>query len=318
MSDYASIIGGNAPDSLIGQTGGLEDVGQDWDAIYHIETADVFLDRFDTTGVSIVDAAGAAGAVRVEVGSGADTVNTGAGSDSIWAGAGADSVDAGQGDNTVAGAAGDDAIRTWGGRDSIAGGEGADTVFAGSGDDYAVGGAGDDSVSGEAGDDSLFGSSGDDTLLGGLGNDSLVGGSGADSMAGGAGNDTYVAEGQDAILEAAGGGRDTVNSLSVSYVLGANLENLALTGAAARDGTGNGLANVLTGNNLANLLRGGGGADTLRGNGGDDALALGDRAGEGLLAPDVLAGLGGGEDLLDGVEGEQLHQLRPGGRGEAD
>lgn len=212
MSDYASIIGGNAPDSLVGQMSGLDDVGRDWNAIYHIQSADVFLDRFDTSGMSIVDATDAAGAVRVEVGSGADTVNTGAGSDSVWAGAGRDSVDAGQGDNTVAGGQGDDAIRTWGGRDSIAGGEGDDTIFAGSGDDYVVGGAGDDSISGEDGNDSLFGSSGDDTLLGGLGQDSLVGGSGADFLAGGAGDDTmFGGSGGDVFAFDSGFGQDVIS-----------------------------------------------------------------------------------------------------------
>lgn len=212
MSDYASIIGGNAPDSLIGQMSDLDGVGQDWNAIYYINSSDVFLDRFDTSGTSTVNAAGAAGAVRVEVGSGADTVNTGFGSDSVWAGAGHDTVDAGQGDNTVAGAAGDDAVRTWGGADSIAGGTGADTIFAGSGDDYAVGGAGDDSISGEDGNDSLFGSSGDDTLLGGLGDDSLVGGSGADFMAGGAGNDTmFGGSGGDVFAFENGFGQDVIS-----------------------------------------------------------------------------------------------------------
>lgn len=131
-----------------------------------------------------------------------------------------------------------------------------------------------------------------------------VGGRGRDTLNGGAGNDTYVAEAQDAILEAAGGGRDTVSSLSVSYVLGANLENLVLTGAAARDGTGNGLANVLTGNNLANLLRGGGGADTLRGGNGADRLA-GEQGADHLFGGagnDILSG-GLGADLLSGGAG---------------
>ena len=57
---------------------------------------------------------------------------------------------------------------------------------------------------------------------------------------------------------------------SVTRTLGANLENLTLTGVAAINGTGNTLANIIVGNGAANVLSGGGGADTLNGGGGAD------------------------------------------------
>ena len=69
------------------------------------------------------------------------------------------------------------------------------------------------------------------------------------------------------------GGTDTVES-SVSYILGANVENLVLTGTAAINGTGNTLANILTGNSGANILNGGAGADTMTGGVGNDTYIV--------------------------------------------
>lgn len=178
------------------------------------------------------------------------------------------------------------------------------SIMAGTVIENLAAGSGNDMLTGNAANNRIWAGAGNDRLWGALGDDWLSGGAGRDTLNGGAGNDTYVAEAQDAILEAAGGGRDTVSSLSVSYVLGANLENLVLTGAAARDGTGNGLANVLTGNNLANLLRGGGGADTLRGGNGADRLA-GEQGADHLFGGagnDILSG-GLGADLLSGGAG---------------
>jgi Ca2+-binding RTX toxin-like protein len=91
------------------------------------------------------------------------------------------------------------------------------------------------------------------------------------TLAGGAGNDTYVIGSGDAVVETVGGGIDTVQT-GVTHTLGANVENLMLTGTSAVNGTGNGLNNVLIGNNANNVLNGGNGNDTLIGGRGNDVL----------------------------------------------
>jgi Ca2+-binding RTX toxin-like protein len=113
-------------------------------------------------------------------------------------------------------------------------------------------------------------------LIGNTANNVLNGGTGADRMAGGLGNDSYYVDNTgDVVSEAANAGTDVVRS-SVSYTLGANLENLILTGTAAINGTGNALNNILIGNAGANTLTGGAGNDNLNGAAGEDQLYGGD------------------------------------------
>jgi len=133
----------------------------------------------------------------------------------------------------------------------------------------------------------LIGTSVADRLYGFGGDDALNGGLGADSMAGGTGNDTYTVDNAgDAVIENPNEGTDLVQS-SISYALGDNFENLALTGSAT-GGTGNALDNVITGNSVNNVLSGLGGNDTLIGGGGDDTL-------DGGLGTDSMSG-GPGND----------------------
>jgi Ca2+-binding RTX toxin-like protein len=186
MADYASILGGN------GDTLPTGSVGQDDDAYYRIESSDVFIDRSDSAGDTIIDAIGNPDGVRVELGSGADTVYGGTGGDSIWAGAGNDIIRPGAGDDTVGGASGNDSIESGEGDDSVLSGSGADTILAGLGDDSAAGGGGADLLQGGAGDDSLYGGSDNDSLYGQDGDDLLVGGSGVDLLLGGADDDTLI------------------------------------------------------------------------------------------------------------------------------
>ena len=123
-------------------------------------------------------------------------------------------------------------------------------------------------------DNTLTGNTGNNVLSGGAGNDTLIGGTGNDTMIGGTGNDIYVVDAVgDVATELVGEGTDTVQS-SVSYTLGANVENLLLTGTAAINATGNTLDNVLTGNTGNNVLSGGAGDDTMIGGLGNDTYVV--------------------------------------------
>jgi len=153
--------------------------------------------------------------------------------------------------------------------DTIYSNGGDDQIYAGSGNDYINAGDGNDVVFCEDGNDYALGSYGNDSLVGGAGNDTLDGGAGTDTMCGGTGNDTYVVDGlSDVLVEYENEGIDTVQS-SITYTLGANIENLTLTGDQAIDGYGNNLNNVLIGNDADNVLSAVSATDILSRDGND-------------------------------------------------
>ena len=184
-----------------------------------------------------------------------------------------------------------------GGADTLFGGGGVDTLIGGLGSDwYDVDNAGDIIVEnvGQGDNDlvwarvsyslpancehlyligsAIFGNGNilDNSILGNDLDNVIDGGVGADFMIGGKGNDAfYVDNVGDFIAELNQEGTDSVIS-SVSYTLAANVENLTLTGAAAINGVGNTLNNLITGNAAVNILNGAAGADTMTGLAGND------------------------------------------------
>jgi Ca2+-binding RTX toxin-like protein len=214
-------------------------------------------------------------------------------------------------DNAMTGNAGDNRLDGGAGADTLAGADGNDVYVVDSGRDLVVEepGLGNDTVEASltwtlgdhlealvlTGGDALNGTGNalDNAITGNDGANRLDGGGGADTLAGGRGNDVYVVDSTtDVTVEAAGAGNDTVEA-SVSWMLGAEVEALVLTGAATIAGTGNALDNSITGNAAANRLDGGAGADTLAGGAGNDVYVVDSKADA------VVEATGAGADTVE-------------------
>lgn len=186
--------------------------------------------------------------------------------------------------NELRGLAGDDRLYGGGGGDDLFGGADNDRLYGEANDDVLDGGAGFDWLYGGVGIDTLiggedadwlYGEADRDILLGGLGSDTLDGGSGADEMYGASGDDFYFVDNVgDLVSEFMGSGYDAVHS-SVNFTLGSQVEALVLVeGAAALQGRGNGLDNMIHGNSSANVIDGGTGNDLLIGAGATDTVSF--------------------------------------------
>jgi Ca2+-binding RTX toxin-like protein len=303
-----NVIRGNSAANTLDGGGGADKLyGGGGDDTYIVNNAGVQVfenanEGADTVRSSVTFTLGANVENLVLTGTGNINGTGNSGQNIITGNAGSNQLDGGGGGDTLQGGAGNDVYYIRNAADVIVEGAGegtADTVLASV--SYTLGAsaqverlAASDSnatvalnltgnayshlIQGNAGVNVLTGGTGNDNLFGYAGDDRLVGGQGADQMTGGVGNDTYVVDNAgDVVIENSGEGTDTVES-SIGYTLGANVENLTLTGGLAIDGTGNAGANVIHGNSAANMLNGGGGADTLYGGGGDDTFIV-DNAG---------------------------------------
>ncbi|WP_338847538.1 putative Ig domain-containing protein [Massilia sp. W12] len=217
---------------------------------------------------------GTSGSDTLQGGAGNDTISGLAGNDSLLGFAGNDVLDGGAGNDSLLGGAGDDLYIVDSSQDAIGenANEGVDTVQASASfalsanlENLSLSGSNAINGAGNALNNQISGNSAANFIDGGAGND---------SMAGGLGNDVYVVDSaQDQITENAGEGTDQVQS-SISLTLGANLENLFLTGSNPINGAGNALNNQLSGNSAANLLDGGLGNDTMAGGAGNDTYVV--------------------------------------------
>ena len=273
------LIGGAGNDRLDGGTGADTMEGGTGNDIYYVDDAGdrVIEARGEGTDIvyASVDYTLAAGQ-EIEV----LTANAGTKGLTLTGNEFANSLISGAGDDTLVGGAGDDIynVNSAGDRVIEAVGGGNDTVYASV--DYALtAGQEIERLIANAGTKGL-------TLTGNAFANSLVSGAGDDILAGGAGNDTYYVNGAgDRVIEAVGGGTDTVYA-SVDYALAAGQEIEFLAANAGTKGL------TLTGNAFANNLVSGGGDDTLIGGAGNDTYSVnsaGDR---------VIEAVGGGYDTV--------------------
>jgi Ca2+-binding RTX toxin-like protein len=197
--------------------------------------------------------------------SGTDTGFGGDGNDQLWGYGGRDYLYGGSGDDFLVG---NDLASSAAGFDTMYGGDGADTLY--------VGIAGNAFMDGGAGADKLYGGILNDYLRGGTGNDFLNGNAGGDNMSGGNGDDQYyLSTSADVVNESAGGGFDTVFSMS-GCTIAANVERLYLLGTANYNANGRtGQGDFLAGNSGNNIINGMTGDDVIRGGLGNDRLTGG-------------------------------------------
>jgi len=206
-----------------------------------------------------------------------------------------DTLDGGKGNDTYLLRGGDEVILDSAGNDTISlinytGTETSWTLDAGVIENLTLGGT----VHNGTGNDAV------NILTGTTGDDVLNGMAGADTMIGDDGDDTYSVDNTgDKIIDTAGLA-DTVNA-TISYTLGNGLENLNLSGAAVKFGTGNLADNIIDAHLMttAVTLSGKDGVDTLIGGTGNDTL-------DGGAGVDTMTGGAGNDTYIVDDSGDKV------------
>ncbi len=259
---------------------------------------------------------GTGGDDRMHGGIGDDTIWGLAGDDRIEGDDGADSLLGGDGDDIITDIFGDDTIIGGAGNDAIRSGPGEDLVLSGSGNDFVMltrddlnntfTGVGNDIILGGTGSDRIWAGDGDDWLEGGTGHDLLQGDNaimfqndpngGHDVLIGGPGNNDADSDGGDDVIVAGHGVDRNEGMLGFDWVTykGHHLPVVAdmrFTGLMPPD-----VAALRDRFDLVEGLSGWNGHDVLRGLMGQDDIVEG---GEGhLLTEEHLDRVAGLEPLL--------------------
>jgi Ca2+-binding RTX toxin-like protein len=295
-SDPNTLFGGAGNDSLDGAGGADAMTGSTGNDVYFVDNAgDAVIENAGQGNDVVFSTAHLALSANVEIlhlQGNADLQGYGNGLVNMLTGnSGNNLLDGGAGADALSGGAGNDVYIVDNGGDAVTeiAGQGNDTVYASI--NYRLT-ANVDNLILQGSALQGYGNNLTNALYGNSGNNLLDGNAGADSMFGGAGDDSYIVDNAgDQAIENAGEGTDTVFS-SLSRAMGANIENLNLTGAGNVNVTGNNLANAIAGNSADNTLDGGAGADTLYAGAGNDAYVV-DNAGD-----QVIENAGEGNDSV--------------------
>ena len=184
-----------------------------------------------------------------------------------------DTLDGGSAADTLTGGAGNDTYHLNNSGDVVveAVGGGSDTVYSSVSWTLTAGSQIEHVIGTGTANITLTGNSYAAEIDGNSGTDTLDDGGAADTLVGGSGSDTYLVHNAGTtVIEAAGGGYDTVKTTLTNYHLTANVEVLTFVGAGNFTGTGNAQNDVITGGDGTDTLISGSGVDRLMGGKGDD------------------------------------------------
>jgi Ca2+-binding RTX toxin-like protein/subtilisin-like proprotein convertase family protein len=302
----------NSADQIIENTNGGTDSVQSSVSF----TLDSNVENLTLTGTASLLAVGNSSNNIITGTNGNDTYDAGGGNDSLVTGTGNDTYiyTSGWGSDTISDAGGNNTLDLTANTSSLqinltattgdhTNSASSDLIWSGEVIQNVYKGIGNDLLTGTSVANYLSPGAGNDTITAGAGNDTLDGGLGNDSLVGETGDDLYIVDSSsDIVVENASEGIDTVQS-SVNYTLGANFENLTLTGFENLVGTGNSAANTIIGNSGNDTFNALGGNDSLSGSTGNDTYLYTSGWGS-----DTISDAGGNNtlDLSANISGLQI------------